>query len=207
LLPSIIAFTVKSAFGSSLTSSRVDELRSQYPLYLENPHHINMIEPNFNQIIEHSDGFVLAEVIEQLPEYEVNLIDDTDTSEGKIFEKGKEFGLRDTATFIQYKIRLIEEITGDQFIEENEPSTEIIISVNSEFEGYIPELKPGMKIVTSIKRGEGKHEGKYGFSKYGFYYVTDSGHVLSAYNESKNDKFTGKKLEILKAKIKEKSRV
>lgn len=198
-------FAVKGILLSAptLSEERILELRTQYPLYDENPPFVFAKEPKLEEVLKTVDAVILGEVTEVLPEYSVELITDSDTPEGKIYEKAKQYGMTNTASFIQYRVKVFRDISGISSVESKDIEDDIIISVNSELEGYIPELKPGMKIITPIKKGAGKHEGKYFFSKYGFYYVTEEGYVLSAYVEDGNAEFTGKTLDYLEGKLKE----
>lgn len=186
-----------------MNEDEINRLREKYPLYEEDPPLIDMKKPKFEDLVKRADAFVLAEVLEALPEYTVELIEDSDTPEGKLYEKGKEYGMQNTASFMQYRVRVIENITGESSGKGEEVRGDIIIAMNAQFRGYAPEPEPGMRIVTPVSKGEGKHEGKYFYSKYGFYYVTDDDHVLSAYVEDDGYEFTGRTLDHLKKKIRE----
>ncbi len=185
--------------SSSLNQSEVEELRAQYPLYSGVPAHVSIKEITLDDIMKTAETLVLAEVIEPLPEYTIQLVDDSDSSEGKLQEKGKEFGLSDTATFISYRIKVMEDLLESEIL--HNQSAEITIAVSSEFKEVEPELKPGMRIITPISQGTGKHQGKYLYSKYGLYYVTDHGYVLSAYDEGSGAKLTGQSLEEAKSAL------
>lgn len=186
-----------------MNEDEINRLREKYPLYEEDPPLIDMRKPKLEDLVKRADAFVLAEVLEALPEYTVELIEDSDTPEGKLYEKGKEYGMQNTASFMQYRVRVIENITGESSGKGEEVRGDIIIAMNAQFRGYAPEPEPGMRIVTPVSKGEGKHEGKYFYSKYGFYYVTDDDHVLSAYVEDDGYEFTGRTLDHLKKKIRE----
>lgn len=187
----------------SLSEVQINELRSQYPLYESNPASIQMKEPKIEEVYSISDTVILGEVVEVLPEYTIELVQGSDTPEGKIYEKWKAYGITNFASFLQYRVKISEDITGNNFDNNEDIGKDIIIAVNSQLKGDVPELLPGMKIITPIKKGKDKHEGKYFFSKYGFYYVTDDGYVLSAFAEDSKNNFTGKTLDFLKSKIKE----
>lgn len=113
------------------------------------------------------------------------------TPEGKLFEKNSNNLSVSKAAFNQYKIKIIETIVGN-VDSMNFTDNSIIISANSQFQDYVPQLKPGMRIISPIAEGSGKHSGKYLYIHYGFYYVTDNDLVLSAYPESNDFKFSGK---------------
>lgn len=186
--------------ASSLSQDEIEELRENYPLYPGVPDHLSMKVVTLDDAMKTAETFVFAEVIEQLPEYTINLIDDSNSAEGKIHEKGKEFGMTDTANFIQYKIKVIEDLFESNIFKNNQPE-EIIIAVSSEFKDVEPELKPGMKIITPIMQGKGKHQGKYLYYKYGLYYVTDDEYVLAAYDEGSKTVLTGKQIEHAKSAL------
>lgn len=204
LVVAAVVYAVLTASASAFMSGdKISELRSKYPLYENDPPLIDMKKPKLEDLVKRADAFVLAEVLEALPEYTVELIEDSDTPEGKLYEKGKEYGMQNTASFMQYRVRVIENITGESSGKGEEVRGDIIIAMNAQFRGYAPEPEPGMRIVTPVSKGEGKHEGKYFYSKYGFYYVTDDDHVLSAYVEDDGYEFTGRTLDHLKKKIRE----
>jgi len=186
-----------------MNEDEINRLREKYPLYEEDPPLIDMRKPKLEDLVKRADAFVLAEVVEALPDYTVELIEDSDTPEGKLYEKGKEYGMQNTASFMQFRVRVIENITAESSGKGEDVRGEIIIAMNAQFRGYAPEPEPGMRIVTPVSKGEGKHEGKYFYSKYGFYYVTDDDHVLSAYVEDDGYEFTGRTLDHLKKKIRE----
>ncbi len=198
--------TVNSVFLStpSLSEEQISELRAQYPVYWGAPPNVSMREPRINEIFDRADAVILGEVVEALPEYSIGFVEKgSNTPAEKIYEK---FGMSTTDSFIQYRVKVNEVIAGNIFDGEEGSKRDIIIINNAMFKGFMPELKPGMKIVTPVGKGEDVHEGKYWFSRFGFYYVTEDGYVLSAYNEDEKYKFTGKTLDYLKAKITELSR-
>ncbi len=186
-----------------MNEDEINRLREKYPLYEEDPPLIDMRKPKLEDLVKRADAFVLAEVVEALPDYTVELIEDSDTPEGKLYEKGKEYGMQNTASFMQFRVRVIENITAESSGKGEDVRGEIIIAMNAQFRGYAPGPEPGMRIVTPVAKGEGKHEGKYFYSKYGFYYVTDDDHVLSAYVEDDGYEFSGRTLDHLKKKIRE----
>jgi len=186
-----------------MSEDEISELRAKYPLYEMDPPLIEINKPKLEDLVKRADAFVLAEVVEALPDYTVELIEDSDTPEGKLYEKGKEYGMQNTASFMQFRVRVIENITAESSGKGEDVRGEIIIAMNAQFRGYAPGPEPGMRIVTPVAKGEGKHEGKYFYSKYGFYYVTDDDHVLSAYVEDDGYEFSGRTLDYLKKKLRE----
>ncbi|HOQ07384.1 MAG TPA: hypothetical protein PK127_01185 [Clostridiales bacterium] len=204
LIAAAVVYAVLAGSASaSLGGKRFSELREKYPLYEYDPPLISMNKPKFDDLVKRADAFILAEVVEVLPEYTIELIEGSETPEGKIYEKGKEYGMENAEPFVQYRVRVIENITGESSGKGEEVRGDIIIAMNAQFKGYAPEPEPGMRIVTPVSKGEGKHEGKYFYSKYGFYYVTDDDYVMSAYVEDHGYKFSGRTLDHLKKKIRE----
>ena len=189
----------------SMSEDEISELRAKYPLYEEDPPLIEINKPKLEDLVKRADAFVLAEVVESSQDYTVNLIESSDTPEGKLYEKWKDHGMQNTAPFMQCKVRIIENITGESSGKVEDIPGEIIIVMNAQHRGYAPEPEPGMRIVTPVAKGTGGHEGKYFYSKYGFYYVTDDDHVLSAYVEDDDHKYSGKTLKYLKKNLKKMS--
>ena len=218
VLIAALAFNFILSASAALGDEQVSELRSKYPLYEGSPPLAVIRERGLKDMLSLCDAVILGEVTEVLPEYSIVLVEGNDTPEGKLYEKGEQLGLQmqNTASFMQYRVKVTEvisakssgqgEVDGGQEADIDGQAEsicgDIIIAVNSQLRGYVPEPEAGMKIVTPVKRGEGKHEGKYFYSRVGFYYVTDDGFVLSAYVEDEDIKFTGRTLEYLKRKIK-----
>ena len=219
VLIAALAFNFIFPASAALGDEQISELRSKYPVYEGSPPLAVMRERGLKEMLSLCDAVILGEVTEVLPEYSIVLVEGNDTPEGKLYEKGEQLGLQmqNTASFMQYRVKVTEvisakssgqgEVDGGQEADIDGQAEsicdDIIIAVNSQLRGYVPEPEAGMKIVTPVKRGEGKHEGKYFYSRVGFYYVTDDGFVLSAYVEDEDIKFTGRTLEYLKRKIKE----
>lgn len=219
VLIAALAFNFIFPASAALGDEQISELRSKYPVYEGSPPLAVMRERGLKEMLSLCDAVILGEVTEALPEYSVVLVEGNDTPEGKIYEKGEQLGLQmqNTASFMQYRVKVAEvisakssgqgEVDGGQEADIDGQAEsicgDIIIAVNSQLRGYVPEPEAGMKIVTPVKRGDGKHDGKYFYSRVGFYYVTDDGFVLSAYVEDEDIKFTGRTLEYLKRKIKE----
>ncbi|MEK5468209.1 hypothetical protein MKY64_24675 [Paenibacillus sp. FSL R7-0210] len=155
--------------------------------------------------MDHTDTFIVAEVIQQLPDFSVDLITEPGTPEGNLAEKLKDSGLEPyKPMFTSFQVNVDQVVTG----EEVEGTFNLIY--DSEFKGIEPELKPGMKIVAAIKKGVGEEQkGSYSFTRYGTYYVVDGDYVLSAFEgESEEMKAfsrdtNGYKLNHLIAEIKE----
>jgi len=187
----------------SYMSLSAEEMSAKYPVYEWNPPYITIKEPKIEEVFRGADAVIVGVVKEVLPEYSVNLIYDSNTPEGQIYEKSKGDGVRTSASFLQYRVHVIGDITEKMFKNDELTVQDIIIAVSSELKGYVPEPEPDMVIVTPVTKGKGSHEGRYFFSKYGFYYVTEDGYVLPAYVEDEEYKFAGRKLSYLKKKVKE----
>ena len=69
-------------------------------------------------------------------------------------------------------------------------------------EGYSPSPEKGEKAVIPIHISFYDDEIQFGSSKNGYYYVTDDGFVLAAFEERGTDVYTGLKLENLLSKLK-----
>jgi hypothetical protein len=159
-------------------------------------------EPQFTDVLKLSDAVILAEIVEELPEYTVELISDSSTPEGQIYEKGEKYGLSDNTKFVQYKVKVLEPIAynPEKAIKAGQ---DIVISYSSEFKDYMPKFNSGMRIIVPIKEGTGQHDGKYLFTQYGLYYVVQDQYVLSAYPENDSISFTGKTVNYTKQQIKQ----
>lgn len=53
---------------------------------------------------------------------------------------------------------------------------------NADFKGVEPDLKPGMNIVVSVKKGTAPaQQDKYSITRYATYYIVDENYVLAAF--------------------------
>jgi len=178
-----------------LSKEQIEKLREKYPLYENDPPNISMTIPGVEYIYKRADAVVFCEVTEILPEYYADLAQ----RNGMVKEPAS------SATFLQYKVKIREVVAGDipGDTSGDKAGSDIIIVANAQLREYVPKLRPGMRIVTPVMAGSDQHEGKYHFSKYGFYYVTDDGYVLSAFVEDDKHAYTGRRLDYLKGKIKD----
>ncbi|WP_336783209.1 hypothetical protein [Paenibacillus illinoisensis] len=163
--------------ASSLSNERIAELRKEYPLSEGNPSLTQTIDVPFEQILEMSDSVIIAEVIKQNPNFKSTLTAEPGTPEGDAAEKDKARGIEPyKPTFVSYQVKVDEVIVG----EDVEETTNLFY--NADFVGTEPDLKPGMKIVASVKKGTApEQQGSYSFTRYATYYVVDEDFVLSAY--------------------------
>ncbi|MCM3171769.1 hypothetical protein [Paenibacillus sp. MER 99-2] len=162
---------------ASLTDDRIEELREEYPLSAGSPAYVQTIDVSFDQILEISDAVIIAEVLKQNENFQATLSTEPGTPEGDFAEKDKAQGMEPyKPTFVSYKVKVHRVIVGEE-VNEN-----INLFYNADFVGVEPNLKPGMKIVTSIKEGTApEQKGSYSFTRYATYYVVDDNYVLSAF--------------------------
>lgn len=163
--------------ASSLSNERIAELRKEYPLSEGNPSLAQTVDVPFEQILEMSDSVIIAEVIKQNPNFNSTLTAEPGTPEGDAAEKDKARGIEPyKPTFVSYQVKVDEVIVG----EDVEETTNLFY--NADFVGTEPDLKPGMKIVASVKKGTApEQQGSYSFTRYATYYIVDEDFVLSAY--------------------------
>jgi hypothetical protein len=144
---------------------------------------------------------IIAEVIKQNENFQSTLSAEPGTPEGDFAEKDKAQG---KPTFVSYEVKVEEVIVGEDVKETTN------LFYNADFIGVEPDLKPSMRIVTSVKKGTApEQERSYSFTRYATYYVVDENYVISAYqgNTDEMRSFTnqtdGKTLSNLAEQIKE----
>lgn len=166
-----------NAEGSGLSFDRMNELRKEYPLSTGVPATINMREVSFREIMTYGDGVVVAEVMNVLPSFRVELTTEPGTPEQKMADKDRANGFTSyQPEFISYEVKVHEVITG------NDVADDTFLFYNADFAGVEPELKTGMKIIAVVKKGTtGEQLGGYSFTRYGTYYIVDGEYVLAAY--------------------------
>ncbi|WNS42871.1 hypothetical protein [Paenibacillus sp. MMS20-IR301] len=188
----------------SLSRERIAELRDQYPVNHSTLQNAMTKELSFTDVIDFSQTVAEVEVIEKLPEYTLNLINDENTPEGKLNQKQKSMGFSFAeAKFIPFKVKVNEVIAGESVGEY------VNLIYNSDLSESEPDLTPGTKLVTSLFRASLHPEGNYFSTKYGSYYVVDDNYVLSAYENKEQGEtgfagklLNGKTLDNLKEEIK-----
>ncbi len=189
----------------SLSDERITELRKEYPLSEGNASLAQTVDVPFDQILGMSDAVIIAEVVKQNPNFTSSLTAEPGTPEGDAAEKDKTQGIEPyKPTFVSYEVKVDEVIVGE------EVPNSVNLFYNADFVGIEPDLKPGMKIVASIKKGTApEQQGSYSFTRYATYYVVDDDYVLSAYQgktgEAKifTNQTDGKTLDNLVEQIKE----
>ncbi|WP_127537537.1 hypothetical protein [Paenibacillus illinoisensis] len=176
--------------GNRLSLNRIAELREEYPLSTGVPPTINMREVSFREMMDFGEAVIVAEVVSELPNFSVDLRDEPGTPEGDSAEKDKDAGIGPyKPEFIAYKVKVLQVVTGEGVNEDT------FLFYNADFAGMEPELKPGMRIVTVVKKGTtGEQVEGYSFTRYGTYYIVDGDYVLSAYEGESEElrEFTGK---------------
>ena len=162
-----------------LTSTQIENLREQYPIYGD----INKISPlievaqvetSLEEISKRADTFVYGEVIEEVPVY-------------SIYSYAKFYG---------YRLKVYND-TQDKF----SSGEEITIVANTAFKDYNPSLSEGMRVVVPVAEFKSQ-QGKYNFDVF-MYYVTEDGFILSAFDEKKmlDKEYSGIKVEKLLEEI------
>lgn len=161
---------------ASLTPARMEELRQEYKLSSSTPATIHMKDLSFKEVLERTDATIIAEVIRPIAEFSVELPSGPGTAEGAFADKQISLGgLSYQPKFTAFQVKVKEVITGV------EVTDTIHLVFNSEFKEMEPALKPGMKIVTAIKKADGQREGNYFFTRYGTFYIVDEDYVLAAF--------------------------
>ncbi|MNW45642.1 hypothetical protein D3C74_229120 [compost metagenome] len=200
-----VYYSIDFTKSNTLSQERLKALRVEYPIVYGTLPNAETIELSFSDVLKVSQTAVVAEVIEKLPEYTLDLVADETTPEGVLNEKQENLGFSfSKANFTPYKVRVNEVIAGD-------PVQEYVNIVNnSDLKEFEPELTPGTKIVVTLFKAPSHPEGNYGFTKYGTYYVVDDDYVLSAYESKEQGEMSfaskvmnGKPLKALKEEIRD----
>ncbi|MEK3796296.1 hypothetical protein MKX42_31630 [Paenibacillus sp. FSL R7-0204] len=183
---SVTSSTSDMSSATSLSPEKIKELRKTYPVSTGSPQNVDLQDLTFKQVLDYTDSVIIAEVIQQMPDFSVDLITEPGTPEGNLAEKLEAAGEQPyRPEFTSFQVKVDEVVTGE------EVGSTINLIYNSEFKGIEPELKPGMKIVVAVKKGVGKEqEGSYSFTRYGTYYVVEDDYVLSAF-EGQSEEMRG----------------
>lgn len=122
------------------------------------------------------DAFSLAyvEILEEKEYHSVTL----DGQIPEIAKKREEIGIGNTYPFFHYRVRIIQDARGKI------PSgTVAYMSVPIMYEYYTPVIRVGDRLVLPLSEDE-FWEGNYQFTTKAIYYVTESGHLMSAFFEN-----------------------
>ena len=147
----------------TLSQEEIEELRELYPVNDETPAIADMRVASFEEYIDRSDCFVVAEVVSKPDKY---------------YKKGIV-----TDAFIKYEIRIIRDIWDSL-----EQDT-IEISYNSMFDVGMPSMEVGSKFI--IGGGYNSETGMLETNSNTMFYVTEDGYVLSVKSEESKNRHTG----------------
>ncbi len=147
-----------------LSEEKADILREELPLISRLSSRLSMVVPPLDHVINNEKGlFIHAKVVEAIPEFKLSVSDGAYSGQHRFFGYTLEIVNDTEASFKK----------GDV----------ITVSANVLTQMMFPELKKGEEIVTHITAEpvEGRG-GKYGFSSFGMFYVTEEGYCFSAYD-------------------------
>ncbi|MBD8499484.1 hypothetical protein [Paenibacillus arenosi] len=132
-----------------LSLQRIQQLREHYPVYNYDPPNYAIRPISYQEMIERSETIVVAESLGELPEYETDRFGKPGIPEQKVHEKITSKVIpRINSKYTQFKMKVLEIVSGHPV----EGAIHLVYS--SDFRGYEPDLKRGMKIVTGIAQGE-----------------------------------------------------
>lgn len=179
----IISFLIVSGCSTvpdvppRLSDERMQQLRKEYPFSTGYPSNIQMRDVPFDEILDYSDAVIIAEVLQRDADFKVDLTAEPGTPEADLKEKERQQGGEPyQPTFVSYNVNVRETIVGEKV------EGHVQLFFNSDFKGVEPDLKPGMNIVVSVKKGTAPaQQGKYSFTRYATYYIVDENYVLSAF--------------------------
>lgn len=154
-----------SIFFACEKTNEKAKLRSKYPIIKESEYLLDDAALNFEERIAFAPSIVKIDIVEQLPNYTVQVED-------------KEIGISTDVEFCQYRVKLVSNISGEDIITD---SGTFIIAFAKELEGTYPTLADNTTAICSIEAGAGAHTGKYLFFDRSFYYI-DSDMALAAYD-------------------------
>ena len=149
--------------AASLSRSEIQALRDRYPLITD----MAMEYPMFGLDIRLPLILYLAEieVVHTLPDYTVEIATD---------------GRKDKVLFHAFEVKVQETLINRT--DKPLPET-LVISYADVFSSSYPVLTDGAHLIVSLNESTGSHTGKYHFFDETNYYVTESGHLLSVYEE------------------------
>ncbi|WP_195573746.1 hypothetical protein [Paenibacillus sp. 1001270B_150601_E10] len=160
--------------NDTLSDKRIQELRRTYPVNNGFGPLILVSTKPFHEIMELAPAFVLGEVVGQLDDATTSFTAQLGTPEYAVQQKSSNDGVvrPTTQTFSQYKIKVLEHIAGES-IEDT-----FVLRITPYNYDYFPSMKPGMKYIFPLARGEGNHKGTYFTTKSGMFYMVDEKYVL-----------------------------
>lgn len=141
------------------------EIRKKYPLITKSQFSLDVASFTFEELVSTSPDIVEISVVEVLPDYTIDFIDDINDVSTKLL-------------FHQYKVKVVNNLSETSLNKTDDET--ITICCNSRFDGSYPKLSVGMNAICSLEAAKGAHTGKYIFYNKGFYYI-DEGVALAAY--------------------------
>lgn len=153
-----------------LSDSEIDALRTEYPLISESQMQLDYPMFDLETRLEIIPILAEIEVLQALPDYTVTVthtISETETYTEELL-------------FHQFEVKLHDvwiNRTGAEL-----PET-LVICYADIFASSLPQLSVGENSVVSLEEARGSHTGKYIFFDNTAYYMTDTGYLLSVYEE------------------------
>ncbi len=199
----VICLTCCSIFGvfapPALSESEIGELRGRYPVCgdVNKIHNLGSLRDiTWDEIKEYHDTFIYCTIDGDMTTYDQYI----PTGNPELDKKRQENGIGDVYKFYEYPITVIEDAAG-LF----QPGDKLTIASNMDFVDYKPHLSKGMKAIVPVIRDMDK-ESRMQFGVNGFFYVTENGYVLSAFDEqqaSMKTAITGEKVDVLLKELKQ----
>lgn len=196
LLSSIVIFKINTEHKVSndskkhsdiLNKDEIEKLRKKYPLVKSDMSMMDFVDETFSQVIETSESIVDAKVVEKLPEYEIKIKASDDDYDDTVV----------TVCFYPYKMEIVDILTNNGIVNEDDKYFTLVIS---DFQlDIFPCINVGDEGIFPIFKGKGPHKDEYSFDTDTYYYVTENGYVLSAYEEEEAYVYTG----VIKEKLTE----
>lgn len=166
-----------------LSNEQIKNLREDYPLISGGMSAIDFVSKTFLEVVETSQAIVDVKVVEELLSYELTI------------KMSQDEDLYCTAVFYPYKVEIIDIITNNGIIKEEDKYFTLTLS-DLEIDVF-PKLSVGDEGIFPVEKGEGSHKDEYSISIDTYYYVTEEGYVLSAYTEDEEYTYTGNTKEFL----------
>lgn len=199
----VICLTCCSIFGvfapSTLSESEIAELRREYPVCGDIrtlPPNGDLLVPTWEKVKAREDTFIYCTIDGDMTTYDQYI----STGNPDLDKKRQENGIGDVYKFYEYPITVIEDAAG-LF----QPGDKLTIASNMDFVDYNPHLSEGMKAIVPVIR-DMDEETRMQFGVNGFFYVTEDGYVLSAFDEKQasiKTAITGEKVDVLLKELKQ----
>lgn len=187
-------------FGEQrLSESEISKLREKYPVCGDIrtlPPNGDLLVPTWEKVKAREDTFIYCTIGGDMTTYDQYI----STGNPELDKKRQENGIGDVYKFYEYPITVIEDAAG-LF----QPGDKLTIASNMDFVDYKPHLSKGMKAIVPVIR-DMDVESRMQFGVNGFFYVTEDGYVLSAFDEQKasiKTTITGEKVDVLLKELKQ----